>query len=394
MSDNAIGEVIESSFERREGTAIRDAFWIDREATFLNHGSYGAVPRVVTAAADAWRQRMERQPVLFFQDTLPAALRQAAARFAPFLGVHAADLVFVENATTGANAVLRSLRLRPGDTIVGTDHGYGAVRNAARHVAETAGATLVEAHLPFPGTTPAAVVDALDRAIDGRTRLVVVDHVTSPTALVLPVHEIAALCRRRGVPLLVDGAHAPGMLDLDVPSVGADWYVGNAHKWLFGARGCAFLWASPSAQADLHPTVLSHGYGQGYLAEFDWTGTRDCSSYLSIDAALAFYEALDPPRLKARNIALAAEGAAIVARAWGTEVLTPDGMAGSMALVALPFAVEPTRPAARTLRGEIWAKHRVEVPVMAFGGRCHVRVSAQIYNEPEDYRRLGQLFAR
>ncbi len=394
MSHNSIAGVFDSSFEQREGAAIRDAFWIDPDATYLNHGSYGAVPRTVTAAAEAWRQRMERQPALFFQETLPAGLRQAAARLAPFLGARAEDLVFVENATTGANTVLRSLRLGPGDTIVGTDHGYGAVRNAARHVAETAGAALVEARLPFPGTTPAGVIAALDAAIDGRTRLVVVDHVTSPTALVLPVVEIAALCRRRGVPLLVDGAHAPGMLDLDVPAVGADWYVGNAHKWLFGARGCAFLWASPAAQADLHPTVLSHGYGKGYLAEFDWTGTRDCSPYLSVDAALAFYEALDPPRLKARNLALAAEGARIVARAWGTEVLTPEGMAGSMALVALPFAVEPTREAARAVRGRIWGQHRVEVPVMAFGGSCHVRVSAQIYNEPADYHRLAQIFAR
>src|SRR5690606_14705657 len=127
----------------------------------------------------------------------------------------------------------------------------------------------------------------------------------SPTALVLPVAEIAALCRRRGVPLLVDGAHAPGMLDLDVPVLGADWYVGNAHKWLFAARGCAFLWASPAARGDLHPTVLSHGYGQGFLAEFDWTGTRDCSPYLAVDAALDFYRSLGPARLKARNAALA-----------------------------------------------------------------------------------------
>ena len=394
MSDNGIANVIESGLEQREGNAIRDAFWLDDDIAYLNHGSYGAVPRRVSAAADAWRMRMERQPVLFFQETLPAALRDAAATLAPFLGIAADDMVFVENATSGANAVLRSLRLAPGDTIVGTDHGYGAVRNAARHVAAAAGAALVEARLPFPGTTPEAVVRAIDAAIDGRTRLVVVDHVTSPTALVLPVAEIAALCRRRGVPLLVDGAHAPGMLDLDIAAVGADWYVGNPHKWLFAARGCAVLWASPGARGDLHPTVVSHGYGGGYLAEFDWTGTRDCSPYLAVHAALDFYRRLGPARLRARNVALAAEGARIVASAWGTEVLTPPGMAGSMALVALPFAVDATRDAARAVRTRIWHEHRVEVPVMAFGGRCHVRVSAQIYNEPADYRRLAGIFAR
>ncbi|WP_374442088.1 aminotransferase class V-fold PLP-dependent enzyme [Stella sp.] len=394
MSANAIAHDIELPAELREGAAIRDAFWLDPDIAYLNHGSYGAVPRVVSEAAEAWRRRMERQPVLFFQETLTPALRRAAGIVAPFLGVAADDTVFVENATSGANAVLRSLRLGPGDTIVGTDHGYGAVRNTARHVASVTGAALVEAKLPFPGTTPGAVVDALAEAIDARTRLVVVDHITSPTALVLPVAEIARLCRRRGVPLLVDGAHAPGMLDLDIAAIGADWYVGNPHKWLFAARGCAVLWAAPDARGDLHPPVVSHGYGGGFLAEFDWTGTRDFSPYLAIDAALAFYRSLGPARLRARNVALAAEGAATVAAAWGTEVLTPPAMAGSMALVALPFAVEPTREAARAMRTRIWHEHRVEVPVMAFGGRCHVRVSAQIYNEPADYRRLAEIFAR
>jgi isopenicillin-N epimerase len=336
---------------------------------------------------------MERQPVLFFQETLTPALRQAAAVIAPFLGATADDTVFVENATSGANAVLRSLRLGPGDTIVGTDHGYGAVRNTARLVASMTGAALVEAKLPFPAPRRRR----WSRRCRGDRRAHPPRHRRPrhpPTAIVLPVAEIARLCRRRGVPLLVDGAHAPGMLDLDIAAIGADWYVGNPHKWLFAARGCAVLRAAPDARGDLHPAVVSHGYGSGYLAEFDWTGTRDFSPYLAIDAALAFYRSLGPARLRARNGALAAEGAAIVAAGWGTEVLTPPGMAGSMGLVALPFAVEPTREAARALRTKIWHEHRIEVPVMAFGGRCHVRVSAQIYNEPADYRRLAKVFAR
>ncbi|MCC7272346.1 MAG: aminotransferase class V-fold PLP-dependent enzyme [Alphaproteobacteria bacterium] len=394
MSLNVVNGVVQISNERRQGRAIRDAFAIEETATYLNHGSYGAVPRVVAAAADAWRARLDRQPVVFFQETLMPALRTAAARLAPLVRAIGDDLVFVENATTGANAVLQSLRLKPGDTIVGTDHGYGAVRNAARHVAERAGAALVEATLPFPGTTPGGVVEAIAGAIDGRTRLVIVDHITSPTAIVLPVADIARLCRQRGVPLLVDGAHAPGMLDLDVPAVGADWYVGNAHKWLFAARGCGFLWAAPNARGELHPTVISHGYGKGWHGEFDYTGTRDNSAWLAIDAALEFYEGLDPPWLRRRNAELAAEGARIVAAAWGTEILTPPGMAGSMTIVGLPVAVEPTREASRAARAAIWARHRVEVPVMAFAGRCHVRLSAQIYNEEDDYRRLAAIYAR
>ena len=357
---------------------------------FLNHGSYGAVPLSVTADTAAWRATIERQPVLFFASTLGPALRAAAGALAGAVRAAGDDVVLVENATAGANAVLRSLRLGPGETILVTDHGYGAVRNAARHVAERAGAALVEVPLPWPQTTPAAVLEAIAAAIDGRTRLVVVDHVTSPTALVLPVAEIACLCRRRGVPVLVDGAHAPGMLDLDVPAVGADWYVGNAHKWLFAARGCGFLWARADARSDLHPTVISHGYGQGFHAEFDWIGTRDPAPWLSIDTAIAFYRSLDPPWLRARNAALAAAAAEMVARDWGTAVLTPPGMAGSMGVVALPPGQGPaTREGAQALHARLWRDHAVEVPVMAFGGRLHVRLSAQIYNELDDYRRLA-----
>ncbi|MGE0723321.1 MAG: aminotransferase class V-fold PLP-dependent enzyme [Alphaproteobacteria bacterium] len=379
---------------RPEGRAMRGAFGLDPTMAFLNHGSYGAVPLSVTADTAAWRTRIERQPVLFFASTLPGALRAAAGILADAVGAEVADIAFVENATAGVNAVLRSIRLGPGETILLTDHGYGAVRNAARHAAALAGASIVEVALPWPDADAAAIVDAVVGAIDGRTRLVAVDHVTSPTALVLPVEEIARACRRRGVPVLIDGAHAPGMLDLDVGAVGADWYVGNAHKWLFAARGCGFLHARPAARGDLHPAVISHGYGQGFAAEFDWTGTRDPAPWLSVDGAIAFHRGLGSRWLQARNAALAREAAAMLARVWRTRVLTPDGSPASMATVALPTGLgEPTREGARAIHDRLWGDHQVEVPVIAFAGRLHVRVSAQIYNELDDYRRLAAAIA-
>jgi isopenicillin-N epimerase len=223
------------------GAAIRHEWNLDPAFLTVNHGSFGATPRVVLAAEAAWRRRMEAQPTRFFAHELPAALRGAAARLAGFLGARGEDLVFVENATSGCNAVLRSLTFAPGDEILVLDHGYGAVVKAARHAAARAGARVVEAAIPFPGTDDDRVVASVTAALTPCTRLAVLDHVTSASALVLPLARMAASCHAAGVPVLADGAHAPGNIDLDVPAIGADWYAGNCHKWLCAPKGCGFL---------------------------------------------------------------------------------------------------------------------------------------------------------
>ena len=240
----------------------RSDWLLDPGVTFLNHGSFGAAPRAVLAEQARWRERMERQPTAFMSFELPGALRAAAEKLAAFVGAAAGDLVFVENATAGCNAVLHSLPLAPGDEILLTDHGYPAVRKAAAHVAARTGARLIEATIPFPLHARAEILAALAARLTSRTRLLIVDHVTSPTASIMPVAELAALARAAGARVLVDGAHAPGMLSLDVSAIGGDWYVGNCHKWLMAPKGSAFLWASRSAQAGLHPPVISHGYGE------------------------------------------------------------------------------------------------------------------------------------
>ncbi len=372
------------------GPALRRHFLLEDGIAFLNHGSFGATPRPVLAAQDDWRRRMEAQPVRFMVRELPRLLRHAAADLAAFLGAAGDDLVFVDNATTGVNAVLRSLDLVPGDEVLVTDHGYPAVRNAARYVCERSGARLVEARLPFPATGAAAIEAAVAAALTARTRLAIFDAVTSPTAIVLPVAALARRCRAAGVRVLIDAAHAPGMLDLDLPGLGADWVAGNAHKWLFAPKGCGFLWADRAAQGELHPTVISHGLGKGFTAEFDWTGTRDPSAWLAVGAALDFYRAMGDGNLRARNHALAVDAAALLAAAWGTEAAAPPDMLGSMAAVRLPGGAEATAAGAAVAHDVLWDGHRIEAPVHAVAGALWLRVSAQIYNDIAEYRRLAE----
>lgn len=372
----------------------RDEWLLDPAYTFLNHGSYGATPRTVLAEQDRWRERMELHPTGFMTYEVPGALREAAARLASFVGCIASDLAFVENATAGCNAVLNATALSPGDEILMTDHGYGAVRNAAEHVAKRTGARVVEARVPFPATDAAAMVAAVASCIGPRTRIAVFDHITSPTAVIFPVRELAALCRNAGVLVLIDGAHAPGMLTLDIPSIGADWYVGNCHKWLMAPKGAGLLWAHPDRQSGLHPTVISHGYGQGFTAEFDWTGTRDHSAWLAVPTAIDFHERLGGPALRERNIALACQAATQLARDWKTERGMPDALTGSMAAIRLPLGGEATLERANRLRAVLYDTHRIEVPIIPFAGSLWARISAQAYNEPADYQRLSDVVLR
>ena len=383
------------------GAAIRPEWGLDPDFLTVNHGSFGATPLRVLRAQDEWRRRMEAQPSRFMRLELPGALRAAAARLAAFLGARGEDLAFVANATEGCNAVLRSVRFQPGDEILVLSHVYGAVRNTVRYVAERTGARLVEAALPFPRPHPDAVVANIAAAITPRTRLAVMDHITSGSTLVLPLHRIVAACHDQGVPVLVDGAHGPGQVDIDLTALEADWYVGNCHKWLMAAKGCGFLWARPDRQDDLHPAVISHGYGQGFLKEFDWTGTWDPSAYLSVTAALDFHDQLGGPALRARNAALAYAAGALVAARLGTETGTGDAPGGAtasnaplgaMAMVRLNLSGAPSAARATVLRDRLLAAG-TDVPLHAHADGIWLRLSAQAYNDISDYASLAELVA-
>jgi isopenicillin-N epimerase len=367
----------------------RDEWDLDPDFLTVNHGSFGATPACVLAAQRAWQGRMERQPSRFMNTVYPAAIRTAAAGLAAFLNARPEDVVFVDNATTGCNAVLRSLTLGQGDEVLVLSHAYGAVRNAVRHVAEQAGGRIVEAAVPFPDPTEDALLASVAAALGPATKLAVIDHITSGSALVLPIARIVALCHAAGVPVLVDGAHGPGQVDVDLTAIGADWYVGNCHKWLCAPKGCAFLHAL--RQAGLHPVTISHGYRQGFLSEFDWTGTTDPSRFLAVTEALAFHERLGGAALRERNRALAAEGVKLLAARLNTQPGAVGSFAGAMGTVRLP--VDDTTPErALAIRGELM-RRGCDAPVHALDGALWLRLSAFAYNEIGDYARLAALVA-
>jgi isopenicillin-N epimerase len=376
------------------GAAIRHEWLIDWQKLTVNHGSYGATPRLVLAAQDEWRRRLEAQPTLFMRQVLPEALRRSAEHLAGFLRAKGNDLVFVDNATVGCNAVLRSLSFAPGDEILLLNHTYGAVRNSARYVAERSGARLVEAAVPFPDPDGDALVANVAAALTKRTRLAIIDHITSPSALLLPLERLIALCHDAGVPVLVDGAHGPGQVPLDLGTLGADWYVGNCHKWLMAPKGCGFLWARPHRQSDLHPVTISHGFGQGFLEEFDWTGTRDPSAFLAVDAAIEFHQRLGGAELQQRNAALAWRAAELIADRLGTDVGAGRGFCAAMALVRLPIDGPATPERALALRGRLLDEFATDAPLQALAGAIWVRLSAQAYNEIGDYEALAEICGR
>ena len=275
---------------------------LDPNVVYLNHGTVGVTPNSVLAAQEAIRHEVERGPSQFMlreqfrfagaPTGRPTRVRQAADEVAPFVGARGQDFVFVDNATTGVNAVLRSLPLAPGDEILLTNHNYGATLRVAQFVARERGASVRVAEVPYPTFDAQVLVDSVRKALTPRTRVAVLDHVTSESALVFPLTELVRLCRDRGVPVLVDAAHAPGMLPIDLSTLGVDWYTANPHKWACSPRSCGFLWAAPHRQAELHPPVISWGLDQGFAAEFDWTGTRDVSAWLAAPEGWRFLERL------------------------------------------------------------------------------------------------------
>jgi isopenicillin-N epimerase len=382
------------------GRAMLAHWLLDPDCTHLNHGTVGATPRRVLAAQRALGDEIERNPARFLLRELsgPFAgephgrelrLRQAAREVGAYFGARAQDLVFVDNTTTAVNAVLRSFDLRDGDEILLFDQTYGAVRNAAEFAARRTGARVQTVTLPFPISDPQSLIDTVERALGPRTRLAIVDHVTSSSALLLPLAEIAALCRARGVATLVDGAHAPGAIALDIPALGVDWYTGNLHKWAWAPRSCAILWVDPARQAQLHPTTISWGLDQGMTEEFDWVGTRDPTPYLAAPAALAFMSELGLQQVQHYNRALAWLAANLLAERWGGPLAAPASAVGTMACARLPAGAGSTREAANRLRDALLFEDGIEVALHVLGGAVWARISAQIYNEQGDVERLA-----
>lgn len=372
---------------------IKARWGLDPDVAFLNHGSFGAAPRVVLAEQRRLQEEMEREPVWFLARALGPRLEAVRARVATFLDADPDGLVLVPNATTGVNAVLRSLPWSPGDEILLADMSYNAVKQTIRLLQDQHGVVPVEATIPFPITDPAEVTAAFAAKIGPKTRLLLVDHVVSPTALVCPVDALVALARAHGVPILVDGAHAPGMVDVRLRALEPDFYTGNLHKWAYAPKGSAVLWVGRAWRDRIHPVSISHGYGQGLHAEFDWTGTADPTAWLAIPTALDFHASL--PGLQDTCHALVRDGRVVLADALGVDLPHPDDRRLYANLAAIPvpgpFPTRPADAAART--AALFAAHRIEVPFTTYDHRLWVRISANAYNHPDEYRRLAEVLA-
>jgi isopenicillin-N epimerase len=370
---------------------------------FLNHGSFGACPRPVLELQTELRARLEHEPVRFFVRELEGLLDAAREELGRFVDAEASDLVFVPNATSGVNTVLRSLALQPGDELLTTDHAYRACRNALEVTAARAGARVVVAEVPFPARSQDDVVSAVLARASGRTRLALLDHVTSPTALVFPIARLVAELAARGIDTLVDGAHAPGMLELSLRDIGAAYYTGNCHKWLCAPKSVAFLHVSKSRQPGVRPLSISHGATatrkdrSRFLLEHDWQGTFDPTPALCIPAAIGFLGSrLDGgwPTLRERNHALACSARALLCRELGLAPPCPESMLGAMAAIVLPppsssHPAEP--PAVDPLQDALLSQHGIEVPVYPWPAPPQrlLRISAQLYNDARQYQRLA-----
>ncbi len=381
----------------------RDHWTLDPEIAYLDHGCFGACPRPVLEAQAELRARMEREPVRFLLRELPARLDAAREALGRFLGADPDDLAFVTNATEGVSTVLASLAFRPGDELLTSDHVYNACRNALERAAARSGARLVVAPVPFPLRGPDEIASAILAAVTPRTRLALLDHVTSPTALIFPLERIVPALRERGVETLVDGAHAPGQLPLDLSALGAGYYTGNCHKWLCAPKGAAFLHVRRDLQAGLVPLRTSHGANSPrrdrsrFRLEFDWTGTDDPTPFLAVPEAIRFLGALLPgglPALYAKNHALALRARAGLCETLGIAPPCPPELVGSMASVPLPpgeAAGDVLDPGREPLREALWQRG-IDVPVFPWPRppRRLLRISGQAYVEGRDLERLFQ----
>jgi Selenocysteine lyase len=383
---------------------------LDPRVEFLNHGSFGAAPRPVLQAQQAWRERIEAEPVRFFSNDFEAALDDARTALGGFVGADPNDLAFVPNATAGTNAVLRSLHFVAGDELLTTDHAYNAAKNTLEYVAARDGARVVVTLVPFPIESPDQAVEAILAAVTPRTRLALIDHVTSATALVLPVESLVRELTARGIETLVDGAHAPGMLPLRIGEIGATYYTANLHKWVCAPKGAGFLCVSPDRQEAIRPLAISHGANSPradrsrFRVEFDWTGTADPSAYLAVPDAIRFGKKLLDggwQALLTRNHALAMAGAQLLHDALGSHASAPEEMLGSMVSVPLPLETRPGHVQGVALyddpvHADLIARG-IQVMVTPWpqrpdGGpwRRLVRISAAAYNDLEQYRRLAE----
>ena len=363
-------------------SVTRDQFLLEPDIVFLNHGSFGACPIPVFEEYQRWQLRLERQPVRMLGREIDGLLREAMVPLAAYLHADADDCVFVPNATAGVNIVARSLDLQPDDEVLTTDHEYGACDYTWEYVCQRAGARYVRRVLPLPLDTAEAFVEAVWAGVNEHTRVLFISHITSPTGLVFPIAPLLARARAAGILTVVDGAHTPGHIPVDLTALDPDYYTGNFHKWLCAPKGSAFLYARKDAQARLVPSIISWGWPEASFAlRMERQATRDAASYLATPAALAFQQAHDWDVVRAECHARTLEAAARLREIAGCAPLAiGDEWLGQMVAVELPL---PTS-LAQSIKSRLYDEHHIEIPIVTWSNRMLIRASFQGYNTQAD----------
>ena len=384
-------------------SAFRRHWGFKPGTVFLNHGSFGACPQPILKLQSELRREMEAELVQFLWRRYEERLEPARARLAKFVGARSRDLVFVTNSTTGVNAVLRSRMLRPGDELLTTNLDYNACHNVMIEAARRSGAKVVTAQVPFPVQSEDEIVEAVLRAVSSRTRLAMIDHITSDSALVLPVARLVRELEARGVDTLIDGAHAPGMVPLDIGKLGPAYYTGNLHKWVCAPKGAAFLWVREDKQREVQPPVISHGNNRSrrgfteFQDRFDWPGTFDPTAWMSVSAAIKWMGKLLPggwQEMRAHNHELAVQARRLLCQRLDVKAPCSETMLGAMATIPLPGKLQ-RKPARGKIDEEqlaLYDRFGIEVPFSRIGKppRRYFRISAQIYNSLAEYEFLAE----
>ncbi len=386
---------------------MKENWLLDPSVIYLNHGSFGATPRVVLEKQQEYQRRIEKEPVLFLVRELEPLMDAVRTDLGHFIGATLDDLAYVPNATSGVNAVLRSLEFSRGDELLVTTQEYNACRNVLDYIAARSGARVKPIDIPFPIRSPEEVIEAVMRNVTSATRLLLIDHITSQTALILPVRQIVAELNARGIDTLIDGAHVAGQLPLDIRAIGCAYYTGNLHKWVCAPKGAGFLYVREDRREGIHPIVISHGLNSTrtdrsrFHLEFDWPGTFDPTAFLAAGEALRFIPTLVPggwDGIMRRNHDLALQARDILCRALKIDPPAPDAMLGSMAAVPVPDGKpgDESSVFGDPLQDELFNQFRIEVPVMPWPSppKRLLRVSAQLYNTVDEYSKLAAALGR
>jgi isopenicillin-N epimerase len=373
-----------------ELAALADQYLLRRDIAFLNHGSYGATPRPVFETYQRLQRELESQPVEFLGRRRVELLAEARTALGDYVGTHGDNIAFVTNVTVGMNIIAHSLKLEPGDEILATNHEYGAVIKTWDYYCERTGAKYIAQPISMPVTTAEDFVEQFWAGVTERTKVIMLSHITSGSALIFPPDEICRRARAAGIITAIDGAHAPSQIDLNLDALGADYYTGNCHKWLSAPKGAGFLYARPEMQSLLEPIIISHGWKAAhpgpsdFIDHFGWSGTDDPSAFLSVPAAIAFQREHNWPRVRAACHALLSETRNRVAALTGLPPVAPDSTEWWSQMAILPLPTTDTG----VLKNRLWEEYGVEIPCHSFNGQSCVRLSVQAYNDKEDMDRL------